>query len=435
MARTRSTSRRRRVGLRVLRRDPLSRRDGPLVPWALAALLGGMVAALAGYLVALGASTLAWLAATDISYATVASVSARFWLLAHGAPVPIGPVTVSVAPLGYTVLIAFIAVGVAGFAAGQGRAALVADADDGAAVFWDPPDLSGERIHRRGAQVAGLFTLGYVVVVSVPAATILQANQASRAGLGALGLALACSLVGAVRGLGLPLTGGWPGWLRAVPMAVGAALLVLLAGGALITGVALTEHWRRVAHLTSSLGAGTLGGIILLLLQLFYLPNIIGWSTSWALGAGFTLGQGSIVTPVQTQSGLLPGVPVLGALPANGTGGAGLWWLLAGVAAGAMAAVVVARARQRARFDEVALVGGLAGVLSAGCYLALVWLTGGDLGSGRLSGFGPRMTPLAVMAVTTLGLSGLATGLVIGLIRRAAARAADRAAEDAADLS
>ncbi len=432
MARTPSTSRRRRVGLRVLRRDPLARRDRPLVPWALAALVGGMVAALAGYLLALGASTLAWLAATDISYGTVATVSASFWLLAHGAPVFIGPVTISVAPLGYTVLIAFIAIGVATFAAGQARAALAPDADDGAGDFWDLPARSDEHALRRGAQVVGLFTLGYVVAVSVPAAAILAANQASRAGLGALGVGLICSLIGAVRGFGLPLTRGWPAWLRAVPAAVGAALLVLLAGGALLTGIALTVHWRRVAHLTMSLQAGTLGGIILLLLQVVYLPNIIGWSSSWMLGAGFTLGRGSIVTPVETRSGLLPGIPVLGGLPANGAGGAGMWWLLGGVAAGAVAAVVIARARRHARFDEVALVGGLAGALSAGCYLALVWLTGGDLGTGRLSGFGPRMAPLAVMAVTTLGLAGLATGLVIGLTRRAAPAGAGGTSGDAA---
>ena len=143
----------------------------------------------------------------------------------------------------------------------------------------------------------------------------------------------------------------------------------------------------------------------------------MAWSTSWVLGAGFTMGQGSIISPVQTQSGLLPSVPIFGALPANGTGGTGLWWLVCGVIAGAVAAVVVALARRRARFDEVALVGGLAGVLSAGCLVVLVWLTGGDAGTDRLAGFGARILPLAVMSATTLGLSGLVTGLVIGLVR------------------
>ncbi len=395
------------------------------MPWMLAALAGGIVAALAGYLVALGGSTLAWLAATDIGYGGVATVAARFWLLAHGAPVSVGPVTLSVAPLGYTVLMAFIAIGVAGFAASQARAALLAEADDGSATLWDRPTPSDQHMYRRGAQVVALFTLGYVVAVSVPAAAVLATNQASRAGLGALGLALVSSLIGVARGFGLPVTRDWPAWLRAVPLAVSAALLVLLAGAALLTGIALTVQWRRVAHLTQSLQAGVLGGLILLLLQVFYLPNLIGWSSSWVLGAGFTLGRGSIITPVETRSGLLPGVPVLGAVPPDGAGGAGLWWLLAGVAAGGMAALVVARARRTARFDEVALVGGLAGILSAGCYLALVWLTGGDLGTGRLSGFGPRMVPLAVMAVTTLGLSGLVTGLIIGLVRRSASGALD----------
>lgn len=415
MARTPSAQRRLGFGLRISRRDSDVQRDQPVVPWVGAAVLGGVVAAAAGYVLALGLSTLAWFSATDIGYGVVASVAARLWLLAHGAAAPFGGVTVSIAPLGFTLLLAFIAAGIAGFAAGQGRIALWAEESD--AVTSGTPVLTPDIVRRRGLQVAALFTAGYVLTVAVPAAVFVQPDQATRAGLGALAVGLLSSLVGVVRGLGLAPAAGWPAWLRAVPLAVAGALLVLTAGGALLTGLALTEHWRRVAALTQSLHAGVLGGVLLLLLQLSYLPNVVAWSTSWTLGAGFTLGQGTLISPVQTQSGLLPAVPLLAGLPANGSGGAGLWWLACGVAAGAVAAVIVALARRRARFDEVALVGALAGVVSAGCLLVLVWLTGGDAGTGRLVGFGPRMLPLAVMATTTLGLSGLVTGLVIGLVR------------------
>ena len=429
MARTPSTQRRRRFGLRVSRRDPELRRDQPLVPWVAAALVGGVGAAAAGYLLSLGLSTLAWFAATDIGYGVVASVAARLWLLAHGAATPFGPVTVSIVPLGFTLLLAFIAAGVAGFAATQARIALWSEETD--VVTGRTPAPSGiEQLRRRSLQVIALFSLGYVVAVSVPAAVFVQPNQATRAGLGALAVALLGSAVGTMRGLAPAPSATWPPWLRAVPLAVAAALLVLLASGATVAGVALAQHWRRVATLTESLHAGVLGGVLLLVLQLAYLPNAVAWAVSWALGAGFTMGQGSIVSPVQTQSGLLPSVPMFAALPANGTGGIGLWWLASGLAAGAVAAVVVALARRRARFDEVALVGALAGLVSAACLVILVWLTGGDAGVDRLAGFGARMVPLAVMATTTLGLSGLVTGLVIGLVRSPRATDATAAGTD-----
>lgn len=433
MARTPSAQRRNRFRLRVSRRDPEVRRDEPLVPWVGAAVFGGVAAAAAGYLLTLGLSTLGWFAATDISYGTVASVAARLWLLAHGAAAPFGAVTVSIAPLGFTLLLAFIATGVANFAASQARISLWAEESDNVVAGGETGDA--DPIARRTAQVVTLFTLGYVLTVAVPAAVFVQPDQATRAGLGALAVALAAGVIGSVRGLGLSPTAGWPPWLRTVPLAIAAALLVLLASGATLAGVALSQHWRRVAALTDSLHAGVLGGVLLLVLQVCFLPNIVAWSTSWVLGAGFTMGQGSIISPVQTQSGLLPGVPLFGALPANGVGGAGLWWLLSGVAAGAVAAVVVALSRRRARFDEVALVGALAGVLAAGCLVVLVWLTGGDAGIDRLAGFGARMLPLAVMSATTLGLSGLVTGLVIGLVRaRGRGAAADPGAEGTAVL-
>ena len=45
-------------------------------------------------------------------------------------------------------------------------------------------------------------------------------------------------------------------------------------------------------------------------------------------------------------------------------------------------------------------------------FVGLAWAAGGDLGTVRLAGLGPRLLPLLVMAVTTLGLAGMITGLV-----------------------
>ena len=109
---------------------------------------------------------------------------------------------------------------------------------------------------------------------------------------------------------------------------------------------------------------------------------------------------------------------MLGALPGVGPGSPLLLiWLVAGALAGGMAAALVVRSRPALRFDASSLVGGLVAVLSALVFVGLGWAAGGDLGVQRLTGLGPRLLPLLVMAGTTMGLAGLLTGLVLGLLR------------------
>jgi len=181
----------------------------------------------------------------------------------------------------------------------------------------------------------------------------------------------------------------------------------------------LLRHLDRVQALFDALGPGVAGGIALLMIQLAFVPNAFVWSASYALGAGFSLGTGSVVAPAGTELGVLPGIPMLGALPANGPGSvAQLWWLGAGVLAGAVAAWIVVRSRPAARFDETSLVGGLAGVLSGLLFTGLAWAASGDLGTLRLADLGPRLLPLLIMGVTTMGLAGMITGLLLGIGRR-----------------
>lgn len=194
-----------------------------------------------------------------------------------------------------------------------------------------------------------------------------------------------------------------------------AALLAMVAGSALILMLALWSGRDRVTTMVQGLDAGVVGVLLLTALHLMYLPNLVLACASWALGAGLTLGDGSLITVAGTDVGLLPAIPVLGALP--GTGGH-YWWLLLGVVAGALAGVAVALARPRARFDETALTGGLSGVLAGLVVAAACGLAAGGLGDGRLAHLGARFPELLIYAPTILGLAGLAGGLITGLIRR-----------------
>jgi hypothetical protein len=58
-----------------------------------------------------------------------------------------------------------------------------------------------------------------------------------------------------------------------------------------------------------------LGGAVLSLGQLVYLPTLIVWGASFAAGPGFAVGAGTAVSPAGTTLGVLPGIPSLGLIP------------------------------------------------------------------------------------------------------------------------
>lgn len=381
------------------------------LPWPLVAALAAVATAAVGVLPPVVLAVLGWVEATDVSLWNALALGVRGWLLAHGAPATAGALHITIVPLGVTLLIAVVAAASSGWAARLARV----DAD---------VELSQHDRRSLAARVAGVFALAYVVCVLVASAVADGTHQPGRAVLGGLVLSGASALVGAGRALGWHPTAWWPAWLRAVPRAVGAALAVQVGAGALAGLVALLTHRSQVVALHESLHPGTTGGIVLVLLQLAWLPNLVLWCSSWALGAGFRLGSGTIVSPAWNLTAMMPAIPVLGAVGPNGPGRwYALLWLLSGVLAGTAAAwvvvrAVVDRATTAVRADETSLVGGLAGALAGLCLVVLAWLGNGDLGTGRLAELGSRLAPLAVMAPTVMGLSGLVAGLVMGLVHR-----------------
>ena len=52
-----------------------------------------------------------------------------------------------------------------------------------------------------------------------------------------------------------------------------------------------------------------------MLAQLLYLPTFAEWGVAWLAGPGFQITTGGAVTVTGAEPGLLPLVPVLGAVP------------------------------------------------------------------------------------------------------------------------
>lgn len=375
------------------------------MPWWLAALGGSALTALAGWVVVVGVVVGSWLSAIAGSLGGAFSVGTKVWLLVHGAAVTYGDVRITLVPLGASLVLSIVLGTTASYAAHQ-------------ASLSRTPKVAAFEAGRITLTVGAVCAAVYTVLVAAVAMLLLGSGQASRVGLATGIVAFVASCVGARAGAGWSPTRAWPRWARAIPCAILAALAVLLASGALLVVIVFAQHSSQMAHLQEQLGGGVVGALVLGIVQASYAPNYVLWAVSWLLGPGFHLGPDSLVSMADTHLGLLPGLPVFGAVPSPGPGRGYLgWWLATGVLAGAAAGWVVVRSRRRARFDETALTGGLSGILAGFVVVGVCALSCGDLGSVRLQGVGPRLELLAILAPSILGLSGLGAGLLIGLLR------------------
>ncbi|WP_164233087.1 cell division protein PerM [Microbacterium hydrocarbonoxydans] len=194
----------------------------------------------------------------------------------------------------------------------------------------------------------------------------------------------------------------WGEW-GAVPAAAvrGAAFAVVSMVGASALAVALMTVLRsgEAVALFEAARVDVLGAVVLTLAHLAYLPTLIVWAASWLAGPGFAVGAGTAVSPAGTQLGVVPGIPLLGLLPENGS----IWMLvvvLVPVAAGAFAGWAV---RSRLVWEDTPLAFGPRAVIAVGIAVATAAvaavagvLTSGSMGPGRLAEAGPAPLPFAL---------------------------------------
>ncbi|MBI4899637.1 MAG: hypothetical protein HY829_04070, partial [Actinobacteria bacterium] len=364
MARARQTSsrgRRRGLEVRGLRhRDEVTEVRAPALPWPLAVVLAAVSSAAAGWIIVAAPVVVASLTGPPRAITSGLKLATEVWLLGHGAGAMVGTTTITIAPLGLTAIIVLILSGLSGVAARQ--AVLAQETDD------LPVDVRAGLVLR----LVLSFTGTYLLAVGSVAFLLTTPTQVAKSLVGAVFLGAVSSAVGVARTVGWDATRTWPVWLRRVPKATGAGVAVVLVGACIALVDALYQGRGRISELSASLGADPAGSVVLLLGELAYLPNLVLWAASWVLGAGVSLGDGAIVSPTLTQVGLLPAVPVLGAVPAESTG---RWvmvtWLLVGVVAGVVAAWTAVSRHRHTRFDETSLVGGLTGVVAGLALTAL----------------------------------------------------------------
>jgi hypothetical protein len=225
---------------------------------------------------------------------------------------------------------------------------------------------------------------------------------------------------------------------RSVVLGSAGSLTVLAAGGAMLAGASLALHMGEYRALDSSLSPGLVGGALLLLVQLAYVPNAVGWAVCYSLGPGFAFGTATVVAPTGAALGPLPIFPMLAALPAapNAVPGWGSVAVLAlPYVAGAVGGILVARAAPTPAVEVAPLWGFASGVVTGCVTGVLAAVSGGPLGSQRLAAVGPSGWQAAVVATLEVGVSAaIAAGIANWLrLRRDPVLATARASRAAGD--
>ena len=369
------------------------------IPWFTLAPLGALAVVAGGGLLMAGPAALGWLTSPNSQLSDALGLASRVLLLANGSVTVIGGQLVSIAPLGLSMVLILLGIPVAGLAA---RSALDETADLRMLVL------------KTGGTYAGTYVVSITLI-----AFIVPETSVIRALLGSLLLGGLSGFWGAARAVGYDPGEQWPAGLRSLPRAVGVAALTGVGTGAALLAVVLVLGRDRIAGISDGLGGDFTAGILLIVMQLVWLPNLVIWAMAWALGAGVTLGEGTLLNMNGTSLGFLPSIPVLGAVPEPGPVPDLAWlWLLGGAVAGALAGLIVTLNRSSERFYETALAGGLAGIAAGVLLFLLAWFSSGGLGTQRLSHLGVGLGSLVITAPCILGLAGLVTGLAVGLARR-----------------
>lgn len=197
----------------------------------------------------------------------------------------------------------------------------------------------------------------------------------------------------------------WSISAAAIPaLRIGTSVMVILVlFSSLLIGVALAAGWIEVLRLYQALSLSLLGGLVLTLGQLALLPNLIVYGAAWISGAGFAIGAGSYVSPLASQLGPLPALPLFAALPTGGFD-RGIIFALIPIISSLVVTLAARKSLDRMRwefataFSAASALSALSALVAAAIAFVLASLASGSLGPGRFVevGVNPWMFSLVI---------------------------------------
>ncbi|MGZ6878138.1 MAG: cell division protein PerM [Nocardioidaceae bacterium] len=381
-------------------------------PLALGAAFAGAVASGSVLVGCMALALVGWFASDAGGYGQTTDalrVAADAWLLGLGAHLELTHASITLVPLGLTLLSTYVA-----FRLGR-WAALTSEVDDAGTAALGTVVLAG---------IYGVVAVLTAVLASVPTAE----PNLGRAFTGGLLVGLLGGGAGIAAGAGDRV----PGWSRlpAGPRIVLrgglASVLLVVAAAALLLTVSLLADLTSAANVLARLHVDAAGGGLATVLVATVTPNAVLLAGSYLLGPGFAVGTGTLVSPTSVVLGPVPAFPLLAALPHEGVQP---WWtsaLIAVPALAALAGVVLAMRRDPVEdWPSGALRGLLAGLLGGVVLTVVVLLAGGSVGPGRMADVGASPAATAGFALLALGLGGLLGGLLSVVLARRAGRDAE----------
>jgi hypothetical protein len=188
-----------------------------------------------------------------------------------------------------------------------------------------------------------------------------------------------------------------------------AITVMLLMVSAFTVAVLIAISWIDITRLYESVQVSFLGAVVLTIGQLALIPNLVIYGAAWFTGVGFSIGTGSLFSPLGSQVGPLPTIPVLGALPV-GQLEFGMISIVVVLLAAFIATLAIRKSADEIRFEfatawTAAISLGLSIALVTALQMALLaTIASGSAGPGRLVQIGVSPWLLALVVFIEVGV-------------------------------
>jgi Family of unknown function (DUF6350) len=325
---------------------------------------------------------------TSSSWASAIPLATRVWLLGHGVPLDAASASLTIVPLGVSVVAFFAA-----FVSARRTVTPVPSAWVAAVVTYAALTFLLVLVTSSTARSQMVFGIvGSVVIASLG----FGWGMLSRPDAEGLGARFSEIVARSPMLLRYGLRGAFAAAAGVVFVAALVVLVWLVLGRSTVGGV------------VSDLGLDATSGVSLAIAQLTVLPNLVVWAIAWVAGPGFAVGSGTHFGPDEVTSAPLPALPILGALPNPGSGGGALMWVpLLVVCAGALGGWCVHRRLERTSWWRLVVIAGLIGLFAGLIVAALVTLGSGVAGPGRLADVGTSGLFIGLCVAAEIGAGAL----------------------------
>ncbi|MGI9135512.1 MAG: cell division protein PerM [Candidatus Nanopelagicales bacterium] len=194
----------------------------------------------------------------------------------------------------------------------------------------------------------------------------------------------------------------------------GLAIIVLIAVSSVLFLIALVIGFPTAIDMQTALDAGPVGGLVLLLLGIGYLPMMLTWAIAYSAGSAVTIGTGAVISPFVPNSvpTELPPFPLLAALP---TGSSTAQWFLPVliVGAGVLVGIWISRRIVLPALKRAGVAAAASGIAACAVLLAAL-MSNGSVGVERLRDLGPAPLLTAVLVFALLCVGSIPVVLAFG---------------------